>query len=117
MIESEKFKELAESWKAATDQVLNCQEINRKDLSDLFRDTYVLIKTYSTETMIPRALYQVLWEMNDFHQWVIHSEKTPIFFLRQEIISLVIDLNYFVVRGWANELDIQYQILKIEGAI
>lgn len=59
MIESEKFKELAESWKAATDHVLNCQEI----------------------------------------------------------ISLVIDLNYFVVRGWANELDIQYQILKIEGAI
>lgn len=116
-MDNEKFKELADGWKAATDHVLSDKAIDRKVLSDLFQDTYLLIKKYSTETMIPRELYQVLWEMNDFHWWVIQSEETPIHYLHQKITTLVIDLNYFVVRGWTNELDIRYHIAKIEGEI
>lgn len=114
-MDNEKFTELADGWKAATEHVLSYEEIDRKGLSGLFRDTYLLIKKYSTETMIPMALYQALWEMNDFHWWVINSEKAPTHSLHIEITSLVIELNYFVVRGWANELDIQYQIEQMEG--
>ena len=116
-MENEKFKELADGWKAATEQVLSDEVIDRKVLSNLFQETYLLIKEYSTEKMIPRELYQVLWEMNDFHWWVIQSEETPIHFLCLDITSLVIEFNYFVVRGWTNELDIRYLITKIEGEI
>ena len=116
-MDNEKFKELADGWKAATDHVLGCKEIDRKVLSDLFQDTYLLIKKYSAETMIPRELYRVLWEMNDFHWWVIESEETPIHFLYQEITSLVIEFNNFVVRGWTNELDIRYLIAKIADEV
>lgn len=116
-MENEKFKELADGWKAATEQVLSDEVIDRKVLSNLFQDTYLLIKKYSTEKMIPRELYQVLWKMNNFHWWVIQSEETPIHFLCQEITSLVIEFNYFVVRGWTNELEIRYLITKIEGEL
>lgn len=116
-MEQEKFKELAEGWKAATDHVLSYEAIDRKVLSDLFENTYLLIKKYSTEDMIPRALYQVLWEMNDFHWWVINSEETPVHTLHEVITGLVIDFNYFVVRGWTNELDVRYHIAKIEGEL
>ena len=116
-MEQEKFKELAEGWKAATDHVLSYEAIDRKALRDLFENTYLLIKNYSSETMIPRTLYQVLWEMNDFHWWVINSAETPVHFLHEEITSLVIEFNYFVVRGWTNELDIRYLIDKIEGDV
>ena len=116
-MDNEKFKELADGWKAATEQVLSDEAIDRKVLSDLFQDTYLLIKKYCAETMIPRELYQVLWEMNDFHRWVIETEETPIHVLHQEITTLVIEFNYFVVRGWTNELDIRYHIAKIEGEL
>ena len=116
-MDNEKFKELSDGWEAATDHILSDEAIDRKVLSDLFRDTYLLIKKYSTEHTIPRELYHVLWEMNDFHWWVIQSKETPVHFLHQEITTLVIDLNYFVVRGWTNELDIRYHIAKIEGQL
>ena len=116
-MEQEELMALAEGWKAATDHVLSDESIDRKVLSNLFQDTYLLIKKYSANSMIPRELYQVLWEMNDFHWWVIQSEETPIHFLCQDITSLVVDFNYFVVRGWTNELDIRYLIAKIEGEV
>ena len=116
-MDNEKFKELADGWNSATDHVLGYKEIDRKFLSDLFENTYLAIKKYSTETMIPRALYQALWEMTEFNWWVIETEETPVHFLCEEITSLVIDLNYFVVRGWTNELDIRYLIAKIEGEL
>lgn len=111
------FKDLADGWKAATDHVLSDEAIDRNVLGDLFQNTYLLIKRYSTETMIPRDLYRVLWEMNDFHWWVIESEETPIHFLYQEITGLVVELNCFIVRGWTNELDIRYLIAKIADEV
>ena len=116
-MEQENFKELAEGWDAATQHVLSSEAIDRKILSHLFLDTYLLIKKYSTESMIPRGLYQVLWEMNDFHWWVVNSEDTPIHFLYPDIIDLVLAFNDFVVRGWTNELDVKYLIAKIEGEL
>ena len=116
-MDNEKFKELADGWKAATEQALKFEEIDRKVLSKLFLETYRIIKEYCHEDMVPKELFRVLWEMNDFHWWVIESEETPIHFLYQEITSLVIELNYFVVRGWTNELDIRYLIAKIEDEV
>ena len=116
-MENERIRELADSWKTITEHVLSYEDIDRKVLSNLFLDTYLLIKKYSAETMIPRELYRVLWEMNDFNWWAIHSVETPIHSLHQEITSLVIDFNYFVVHGRTNELEIKYRIAKIEGEL
>lgn len=116
-MDNEKFKELADSWKAATEQALKFEEIDRKVLSKLFLETYRIIKEYCHEDMVPKELFRVLWEMNDFSWWVSSLVDTPINILYQEITSLVISFNSYLLSGTVDELDIQYHIEKIDGEL
>ena len=113
----EKFKELADGWKAATEQALKFEEIDRKVLSNLFLETYSIIKEYCHEDMVPKELFRILWEMNDFSWWVSSLVDTPINILYQEITSLVISFNSYLLSGSVDELDVQYHIEKIDGAL
>lgn len=116
-MDNEKFKELADSWKAATEQALKFEEIDRKVLSKLFLETYRIIKEYCHEDMVPKELFRILWEMNDFSWWVSSLVDTPINILYQEITSLVISFNSYLLSGTVDELDIQYHIEKIDGEL
>lgn len=113
----EKFKELAVGWKAATEQALKFEEIDRKVLSNLFLETYLIIKEYCHEDMVPKELFRILWEMNDFSWWVSSLVDTPINILYQKITSLVISFNSYLLSGTVDELDIQYHIEKIDGEL
>lgn len=113
----EKFKELADGWKAATEKVLKLESLDCQVLSKLFLETYSIIKEYCHEDMVPKELFRVLWEMNDFSWWVSSLVDTPINILYQEITSLVISLHSYLLSGTVDELDIQYHIEKIDGAL
>lgn len=116
-MDNENFKELADNWKAATEQALKFEEIDRKVLSKLFLETYRIIKEYCHEDMVPKELFRVLWEMNDFSWWVSSLVDTPINTLYHEITSLVISLHSYLLSGSVDELDVQYHIEKIDGAL
>lgn len=116
-MDNEKFKELADGWKAATEQALKFEEIDHKVLSNLFLKTYSIIKEYCHEDMVPKELFRILWEMNDFSWWVSSLVDTPINILYQEITSLVISFNSYLLSGTVDELDIQYHIEKIDGEL
>ena len=113
----EKIKELADSWKAATEKVLKLEALDRQVLSKLFLETYSIIKAYCHEDMVPKELFRVLWEMHDFSWWVSSLADTPINTLYQEITTLVISLNTYLLSGTVDELDMQYHIEKMNGEL
>ena len=114
----QKIEELANSWYEATQKVLKLESPDASAISKLFEETYLLIKAYSNEKLIPRQIYDVLWEMNDFTWWVCSvGEDTPLSAHYEEMISLVTAYNGYVSTDRVDELDLRYNIEKLRGEV
>ncbi len=96
---TETIEKLTHNWCSTTWKVIELEKVDLTALQRLIRDTYNVLDKLCTEKLVPKEMCGLLLEMHEFSWWVSDLKDTPMYYLYQEIVSLVNDLNkYFLTR-------------------
>ena len=114
-MECKELTRITDGWLAMTDTVLSLQEIAPAELQSLLRDTYLALRAYHTETVIPKEVSRLLLEMQDFLYFasLMEEKEVGVGFYRVQLLSALIDA---LKRGFfAADYGCAYPALTVSG--